>query len=138
LDLILLELLPPHNFMTDHELQLKAIALRQAMTGLAFQPEGLMEYSPGMREALPWVCVAQNTLRPEGVREPAASATALAPLQGALPFWALTQGSSRGAQTTLGCTLFALQATNHVALRRESRKRKCPRIPFRVIGVIRG
>lgn len=124
--------------MTGHDLQLKAVALRRAAAGLAFQPEGLMEYSPGLREALPWVCVPQNSLHPEGVREPAASTTTLAPLQGAGHFWPLTQGSSRRAQTTLGCIPVALQATQQATSRRESRERRTPPFTFRVFGVFRG
>jgi len=96
--------------MTDHELQLKAVALRRAQAAMVFQPEGLVEYSPGLRGAQPWVCVPQNSLHPEGVREPLRSPTTLAPRQGAKHFLALTQGSSRRALTTLGCILIALQA----------------------------
>jgi hypothetical protein len=126
--------------MIDHEFQLKAVALSRAAAGPAFQPEGLMEYSPGLSEAIPWVCVPQSSLHPEGVRELATPSTALAPLQGAGHYWPLTQGSSRCAQTTLGCIPVALQATSHAALHRESRKGKCRefRIPFRVFGVFRG
>jgi len=124
--------------MTERELQLKAVALRRSAAGPAFQPEGLMEHSPGLRGALPWVCAPQNSLHPEGVREPATSSTALAPLQGAKRFRSLTQGSSRCAPTTLGCIPFALQAINQAALHCKSSKRKFPRVPFRVVGVFRG
>jgi len=113
--------------MTERELQLKAVALRRSAAGPAFQPEGLMEHSPGLRGALPWVCAPQNSLHP-----------ALAPLQGAKRFRSLTQGSSRCAPTTLGCIPFALQAINQAALHCKSSKRKFPRVPFRVVGVFRG
>ncbi len=126
------------NQMTDHELQLKAVAPRRAASESAFQPKGLMEYSPGLRRALPWVCASTNSLYPEGVREPVTSSTALAPLQGAKCFRALTQGSLRFAPATLGCIPVALQATNHPALHCQSSKRKFPQIPFRVVGVFRG
>ena len=96
--------------MTDHELQLKAVALRRARAAVIFQPEWLAEYSPGLRAALPWVCVPKISSHPEGVREPFAPTTTLAPFQGAKYFWDLTQGSSRRALTTPGYTLIALQA----------------------------
>ena len=96
--------------MTDHELQLKAVAPRWAMARSAFQPEGLAELSPGLRVALPWVCVPKNSLHPEGVREPTTSFSALAPIQGAKHLRTLTQGSSRCAQATLGYIPIALQA----------------------------
>jgi hypothetical protein len=111
---------------------------RRASAVPAFQPEGLMEYSPGLRAALPWVCVPQNSLHPEGVRERATLSTALAPLQGAEHFWPLTQGSSRCAQTTLGFIPVALQATQHATSHHESRARRFPRLSFRVFGVFRG
>ncbi len=98
--------------MTDHELQLKAIALCCA----AFcQPEWLEYVSPGLREALPWACVPKNSLHPERVREPATLSTALAPLQGAKHFLPLTQGSLRFAPATLGWIPVALQVILRVA-----------------------
>jgi hypothetical protein len=137
---IICEYHEPRNFsqMTDHELQLKAVVPRRSEVGPAFQPEGLAELSPGLRGALPWVSAPQNLLHPEGVREPVAPSTALAPLHGAGHLWALTQGSLRCAPATLGWIPVTLQATNRPVPHYKSHKRKFSRIPFRVFGVFRG
>lgn len=97
--------------MTDHELQLKAVALRRALVVSYSQPEGLAELSPGLREALPWVCVPQIHCTLKGCENPPHQPRLLCPFRARGHFWSLPQGSSRCAQTTLGCIPVALQAT---------------------------
>jgi hypothetical protein len=73
--------------MTDHELQLKAIALRHVVAGPAFQPEGLRDISRGLRSVTttPPVRVHRLSTTLKGSQS-RMRANILAPLLGAADF----------------------------------------------------